>query len=128
MTTFTALISAAADQFAEERAEDLANLAPSDRFPFASIAEVKRANREADYHWFGGSEREFFASIVHGQVRVSGLFVESIAYPGAPRSFRVFQALPSGRVSRVLAEFDNLNAARDFATALGQSLKSSAAY
>lgn len=128
MTTFTALIAAAADQFAEERAEDLANLTPSDRYPFASIAEVKRANREADHHWFGASERDFFASVIHGQVRVSGLFVESIAHPGAPRSYRVFQALPSGRVSHALAKFDNLNAARDFATALGQSLKSSAAY
>lgn len=128
MTTFTTLISAAADQFAEERAEDLANLTPSDRYPFSSIAEVKRANREAGHHWFDADEREFFASIIHGQVRASGLFVESISHLVTPRTFRVFQALPSGRVSRALAEFDNLNAARDFATALGQSLKSSAAY
>jgi|LSQX01.2.fsa_nt_gb hypothetical protein len=120
--------TAAAAQFAANLADDLAHHTPSARYPFASITEVKHANREANQSWFDAGERKFFTSIIHGQVRVSGLFVESIAHLVSPRTFRVFQALPSGRVSRPLAQFSTLNDARDFATELGQLLKSSAAY
>lgn len=73
---------------------------------FASMAEIRRANRDAGHHWFEAGTVDFFRSVVESGPIAGRYFVTSEQNEHSdgtrePRLFTVRRANDSGSISTV---------------------------
>ena len=96
--------------------------------PFATISDVKAANRKAGFHWFDPDALRFFSSRISEQIYGGRLFISSEAFKSPhgdyPRAYTVRMVSDDGSVSTV-GEFQGhrtLANARKEARAIIESL------
>lgn len=114
----------ACDHLAAAIARDVAKHPVSPAFPATSVAEVKQANLDAGYFWASREAMRDAGSKFHGELRKSGLFVESIESPvfSLGHDYRVHFMLPSGAVWTCVRLIGSLDEARGVARDLGAAM------
>lgn len=80
---------------------------------FATITEIKEANRASGYHWFDGNTMGFFRSRTESPVYAGRYFVtsESMGYD-YPRRYSVRRANADGSID-TMGEFDMFTTRKD---------------
>ena len=69
--------------------------------PFKSMSDVRRANKDAGYHWFDSSTLGFFGSHVGRTLYGGRYFISSEQPPYGPRRYTVREAEPDGGIETV---------------------------
>jgi len=82
---------------------------------FKHINEIKKANKEAGYHYWEPSTVRFFQGKTLPEVYGGRYFVDSIQPPHGPRQYAVKAACANGSISSITSGIDSLGSARALA-------------
>ena len=82
---------------------------------FKNINEIKKANKEAGYHYWEPSTVRFFQGKTLPEVYGGRYFVDSIQPPHGPRQYAVKAACANGSISSITSGIDSLGSARALA-------------
>lgn len=120
--------TAALAEITNERTNSTARRNVSPFFPFASVADVRAANKIAGFYFFSRQTMKMFGSKIESALYAGTLFITSEEpWGGEVRHYTVRYTVPTGEVLTLegASQLGSIDQARDIARTVAKALRES---